>query len=180
MIETERLILRLYKPNEKEKFNELFTDESVMKFVDTGVYTSEKAEEMWQKLVYDFYPKVLKTIYGVFTKEKFRYIGHASIRPRPTKKEDWEIGYILKTNAWGKGFATEIARGLIKFGFNKLNLPEVFATIDDDNFDSIKVAEKAGMSFLNYEFDEEGRFSVYSVKKLSYQSWKTSKVQSCL
>lgn len=169
-IETERLILRLYDENDKADFIATFTDEDVMKYVDTGVLNIEKAEALWNKLIDDFYPKGIDTIFAVFTKTGSKYIGQGWIRPRPTKKEDWEIGYVLQKNAWGKGFATEIARSLVEFGFTELNLPEVFATIDENNFDSIKVAEKAGMNFLRYEYDDEGRFSVYSVKKLSYQS----------
>lgn len=162
--ETERLLLKLYGEADKDEFIRLFTNPDVMKYVDKGVLKVEKAEMLWKKLIYDFYPQGFDTIYAVFEKQNARFIGNSSIRPRPSKKEDWEIGYVLKPEAWGKGYATEIARGLIKFGFEELKLPEVFATIDDDNLDSIKVAEKAGMSFLHYEFDEDGRFSVYSVK----------------
>lgn len=164
-IETERLILKNYIAEDKEDLITLFTDETVMKHVDTGVFSREKAENLWLKLIEEFYPNGKDTIYAVFSKDDNRYVGHASIRPRPTKPEDWEIGYMLKTEEWGKGFATEIARGLIKHGFDELNLPEVYATIDDDNLNSVKVAEKAGMSFLRYEYDEEGRFSVYSIKR---------------
>ena len=71
----------------------------------------------------------------------------------------------MRKSEWRKGCATEIARRLIDFDFKELKLNEIFATIDDDNIGSIRVAEKAGMTFLRYEFDEEGRFSVYSIKK---------------
>lgn len=129
-----------------------------------GVFSRGKAEVLWRKLIGEFYPQGFTTIFGVFGKDNLRYVGHAAIRPRPTKKEDWEISYMLKTADWGRGFATEIAQHLIKLGFNELNLTEIFATIDDDNLISIKVVEKAGMNFLRYEFDDEGRFSVYSCK----------------
>lgn len=163
-METERLILRLYKEDEKSFVLELFTGEAVMRYVDTGVLTAEKAGVLWQKLINEFYPKGKTTVYATFVKEDGRYIGHCSIRPRPDKTEDWEIGYILKKEEWGKGFATEIASHLIALSFAELQLREVFATIDDENLESIKVAEKAGMSFSSYEYDKLGRFSVYSAK----------------
>jgi [ribosomal protein S5]-alanine N-acetyltransferase len=109
-METERLILRLYSAADRENLIELFTDEKVMKFVDMGVYSLEKTESLWQKLIHDFYPNGKTTIYAVFSKADYHYIGHASIRPRPTKPDEWEIGYILKTEEWGQGYATEIAR----------------------------------------------------------------------
>ncbi len=163
-LETKRLVFRHYQTSDKQHFIHLFTDKIVMKNVDRGVLPIEQAEQLWTKLFHEMYPKGVDTIFAVFTKDEHYYAGHASIRPRRSKKEDWEIGYILKTECWRKGFATEIAERLIKHGFEKLKLTEIFGTIDDDNFGSIKVAEKAGMNFLRYEFDDHGRFSVFSIK----------------
>ena len=126
----------------------------------------EQSEKLWQKLIEDSYPKNINTIWAVFAKEDNRYIGSASIRPRPKKTEDWEIVYILKTEDWGKGFATEIARRLVEYGFTNLNLNEVFATVDEEHAASINVLTKIGMKHLDYEYDEQGRFSVYSIKRV--------------
>jgi ribosomal-protein-alanine N-acetyltransferase len=165
-MKTERLVLKVYTENERNDLFALFSDESVMKHVDKGIMTVEQLEKLWNRLFENFYAKNLKTIWAVFSLSDARYIGHASLRPRPTKPEDWEIGYVLKENEWGKGFATEIACRLIEFGFEELNLPEIFATVDDDNFPSIRVLKKAGMSFLEFDYDEQGRYSVYSVKSV--------------
>lgn len=162
-METERLILKLYEETDKENLIRLFTDEKVMKHVDMGVFSQEKAESLWQKLFEYFYPNGITTIYGVFDKTDGHYIGHASIRPRPTNQDEWEIGYILKTDEWRKGYATEIAQELVKFGFNQLNLKGVYATIDTDNFGSIHVLEKAGMKHIRDEYDEQGKFFVYGI-----------------
>lgn len=164
-IETQRLFLRLYKKTDKEKLLKLFTEKEVMMHVGDGVLTNEGAEKLWHKLLENFYPKGKRTIWAVFAKDDSRYIGHASLRPRPAKKEDWEVVYILRKEEWGKGFATEISQKLIEFGFDELNLSEIFATVDDDNFGSINVLKKSGMKFKQYEFDEQGRFSVYSISQ---------------
>ncbi|HSK71184.1 MAG TPA: GNAT family N-acetyltransferase [Pyrinomonadaceae bacterium] len=163
-LETERLILKPYEESDKADFIALFTDAAVMKYVGDGVMTNDQAEAFWQKLFEKLYPQGFN-IWAVFVKEDSRYVGHAGIYPRPTRKEDWEFVYFLNRHSWGKGFATEIARRLVKFAFEELNLPEVFATVDDPHFDSIHVLEKAGMKFERFEFDEDGRFSVYSIRK---------------
>lgn len=163
-METERLFFRLYEEKDKADFINLFTDAVVMKYVGDGVLTTEQAEAFWQKLFEKLYPRAAN-IWAVFAKEDLRYVGYAGIFPRPTKKEDWEFVYFLNQNAWGKGYATEIARRLVEFAFQDLNLPQVFATVDDEHAASIRVLKKAGMNFQNYEFDEQGRFSVYSMKK---------------
>ena len=164
-METERLVLRRYVEKDKQDFIRLFTDAAVMKHVGDGVLNAEQAEAFWRKLFEKLYPQNFN-IWAVFAKRDSAYVGHAGIYPRPTRKEDWEFVYFLDRNAWGKGYATEIARRVIEFGFEELNLPEVFATVDDVHSASIRVLEKAGMSLKNYEYDEQGRFSVYSIKKI--------------
>jgi ribosomal-protein-alanine N-acetyltransferase len=164
-IETKRLLLRNYEETDKEDLLKLFTDKEVMKHVGDGVLTNEEAEKLWKKLLEKFCPNGKRTIWAVFAKDDSRYVGHASLRPRPEKKEDWEVGFILRKEEWGKGFATEISQKLIEFGFDELNLSEIFATVDDDNFASINVLKKSGMKFKQYEFDKQGRFSVYSISK---------------
>lgn len=163
-LDTDRLILRFYQETVSNLFIDLLSDEIVMKNVDHGVLTAAKAKALCSKLTKQMYPNGIDTIYAVFEKDSGNYIGHASIRPRPMIPEDWEINYLLTTTAWGKGFATEITKRLVCHGFTALKLSEVFATIDDENISSIKVAKKVGMSFQRHEFDEDGRFSVYSVK----------------
>lgn len=161
-LETERLVLKLYTEKDKIDLISLFTDSEVMKYVGDGVMTGEQAEVWWGKLFNKFYPQGIN-IWAIFSKDD-GYIGHAGIYPRPTKKEDWEFVYFLARNAWGKGYATEIAQRMIEYGFNELKLPEVFATVDNDHPASIRVLEKAGMNFSHYEYDDEGSFSVYSIK----------------
>lgn len=159
------MILRRYDiEKDKPDFIALFTDAAVMKYVGDGVLNNEQAEAFWRKLFEKLYAENFN-IWAVFAKEDSAYVGHAGIYPRPTRKEDWEFVYFLNRNAWGKGYATEIARRIIRFAFEELNLPEVFATVDDEHAASINVLKKAGMSFKNYEYDEQGRFSVYSIKK---------------
>lgn len=164
-METRRLRLENYTEAEKPKLIALLTDAAVMRHVDRGVLTTAEAEKLWTKLTEEFYPSGRRTIWAVFEKTAAVYVGHAAIRPRPEKPDDWEISYMLTTTAWGRGYATEIAERLVAYGFDTLGLREVFATVDDDNAASINVCRKAGMNFLRYEYDEQGRFSIYSVRK---------------
>ena len=135
-----------------------------MKHVGDGVLTVEQGEEFWRKLFEELYPQAFN-IWAVFARADLSYIGHAGIYPRPTRKKDWELVYFLNRDSWGKGYATEIARRIIEHAFTELNLPKVYATVDDDHSASIRVLEKAGMKFERFEFDEDGQFSVYSIAK---------------
>lgn len=46
---------------------------------------------------------------------------------------------------WGKGLATEAARSVIKYAFDKLAVPQIIASVDQPNTVSIVVLEKLGM-----------------------------------
>ena len=163
-MKTDRLFLRRYTEKDKADFINLFMDAAVMKYVGDGVLTEAQAEAFWRKLFKKLYPQNFN-IWAIFTNEDSHYVGHAGIYPRPTKKEDWEFVYFLNRNFWGKGYATEIARRIVEYSFEELNLPIVYATVDDDHSASIRVLEKAGMNFERYEFDDDGRFSIYSVER---------------
>jgi ribosomal-protein-alanine N-acetyltransferase len=56
-----------------------------------------------------------------------------------------DLGYMLGTDVWGKGFATEIALALVDAAFLDLRADRVISTVDVNNRASIRVLEKIGM-----------------------------------
>lgn len=167
--ETENLILRLYKQNEKEYLSGLLTDESVMKYVgDCRPLTDSEIDYAWHRIQDVNYVENKIGVWGIFNQRTSEYIGHAAIKPRPENDAEWEIVYYLLREEWGKGYGTEVARNLVELGFAVFNLKTVYATVDEENSASIKILEKIGMRFLRYEFDEQGRFSVYSINAPNY------------
>lgn len=59
-----------------------------------------------------------------------------------------EIGYHIHQKYWKKGYATEAAKACLAYGFNKLNLREIFIHTYIKNIPSQRVAEKLGMKKL--------------------------------
>ena len=57
-----------------------------------------------------------------------------------------EIYYKLSPVHWGKGYATEVSKALIKSGFEHFELHKVEAGVATENLASIKVLEKSGMT----------------------------------
>jgi len=57
-----------------------------------------------------------------------------------------EIWYNLMPEHWGNGYATELAKRLVRFGFDILKLHRIEAGVATKNTRSIKVLEKAGMT----------------------------------
>lgn len=161
-IETERCILRLYEEADRANFVALLTDERVMQYVDKGVMSPEAAGALWEKMA-GMYEKGVDTIWAVIAKDDGRYIGNASIRPMVEEPANWEIGYYLREEEWGKGLGTELAARLAKYGFETMGLGAVYATVDYENLPSRRILEKAGLSFYRELVDEQGPFCLYRV-----------------
>ena len=56
-----------------------------------------------------------------------------------------EIGWRLAAEHWGHGYATEAARAVLAFGFERLGLPEIVSFTTTANVRSRRVMEKLGM-----------------------------------
>lgn len=61
---------------------------------------------------------------------------------------DVEIFYHFRQDRWGLGYATELARGLIVYGFAKTDLPRLVGVAYPNNIASHHVLTKAGMTHL--------------------------------
>lgn len=55
------------------------------------------------------------------------------------------LGYRFAVEAWGQGFATEMGRSALDFGFSSLKLEEVYGYVRPTHAASIRVLEKIGM-----------------------------------
>jgi hypothetical protein len=110
-LHTDRLRFELYTDRDKANFIELLTDPAVMRFVENGPLNIDQADALWRKLMREFYPDGVDTIWAVFAKDDGRYVGNASLRPRPERQQDWEIGYYLKPGEWGKASEPRLPRG---------------------------------------------------------------------
>ncbi|MDK3255444.1 GNAT family N-acetyltransferase [Blastococcus capsensis] len=62
--------------------------------------------------------------------------------------DEVEVGWALRTEAWGRGFATEAARAWLEWGLTNLDVPYLTACIAPDNMASRSVAARLGMSVL--------------------------------
>jgi ribosomal-protein-alanine N-acetyltransferase len=80
-----------------------------------------------------------------------------------------QLLYGFHPRHWSKGFATEAARAMIRFGFENGGFDFVIASADTPNLASLRVMEKVGMSFDNRE-TIDGLDAVYY--KLDRQDFK--------
>lgn len=62
-----------------------------------------------------------------------------------------EIGWRLRSDRWGRGFATEAARAMGSFAFDHLGIPILLAVAIPENTASRRVMERLGMRFRGIE-----------------------------
>jgi len=72
-------------------------------------------------------------------------IGRISLTSQNSDIHEWEIGWAIREEDWGKGYASEAALRLLAFAFDELNAHRVVAFCHADNLPSIRVMEKIGM-----------------------------------
>lgn len=59
---------------------------------------------------------------------------------------EFEMGWHVRRDLWGRGYATEAARCCMEYAFRVLDAQRVIALVRPENLSSCRVAEKIGMS----------------------------------
>ena len=146
-LETERLLLRDYLEDLSDLESVLLftTDSLVATHSSWGPLTEEETRE-WLGKTLSYVGEVPRTHYelAIVDRETGEVIGNASLLQRSAEVSEASIGYTLRRDQWGKGFATEVARALVSFGFDDLGLRKLVATTSPANLASQRVLEKAG------------------------------------
>ena len=71
---------------------------------------------------------------------------------RPYRKNKYEMGFHLRPQFWGKGYATEAAKAVIDYAFSVLKTEALFAGHNPNNIASSKILVKLGFRYIGNEF----------------------------
>lgn len=141
-LETDRLILRMWREEDLESYAEMCADPEVMRYLASNPVTKPEA---WRNMAMVIGHWHLRG-YGMFAVEE-RASGELVGRVGPWRPDEWpgfEIGWTLRSKFWGRGFATEAARASLSYAFNELDQAHVISLIHPENAASIRVAERLG------------------------------------
>jgi len=81
---------------------------------------------------------------GIVLRESGTLCGGVGLRIEPDHRSA-ELGYWIGVAHWGKGYATEAAMAVVKYGFETLQLHRIFASHFANNSASARVLRKIGM-----------------------------------
>lgn len=144
--ETQRLIFRDWKEQDLNEFREMNNDDRVMKYFPKTL--TEEETDRFYKIIQDEFRNYGYGLYAVETKHNNGFIGFIGFHYANFKSQFTpciEIGWRLKYEAWGNGFATEGARECLKYGFEKLKFNKIYSFTSKINLQSENVMKKIGM-----------------------------------
>jgi RimJ/RimL family protein N-acetyltransferase len=153
ILETPRLILRHLVMDDLDELLALYSDPEIRRYFPEGVLSLEETREEleWFLNGHPEHPEL--GLWGTVHKDTGKFIGRCGLLPwKIDGILEVEIAYLINKDFWHQGLATEAANGIMKYGFEKLNLPRLICLIDPENVASQRVAQKIGMA-LEKEVD---------------------------
>lgn len=176
---TNRLHLRGWQDEDYEPFYRMSMDPRVMEYLPAfpdrtacdgflDHMRTELAEKGWG-------------FWAVERKEDGVFMGMVGMhRPGPefgVGEDCVEMGWRLAREFWGKGYVTEAAKEILRFGFEELNLPEIVSFTALGNERSLAVMERLGMERDEKVFDlllfpPDSPHRPHCICRLSREKWR--------
>ncbi len=145
---TARLLLRAWTPADGEALFKILQEEDILRYFPNPKPPEKSTAEayidrhlaQWERFGYGHW--------AVVTPADGRVVGWNGLEYLPELGEV-EVAYLLSHAVWGRGYATEVAKAAIHFGFEQAGLKQIIGLVHPDNAASIRVFEKCGLKFAD-------------------------------
>ena len=145
-IETARLRLRPFIADDLDAIYRIWIDPEVRRYLwDAEVISRERAASIVEASRASFETDGLG-LWAVFPRGEDALIGFGGFWFFHDPPE-LQLLYGIAPAHWGKGLATEVARAMLRYGFEERSFDRIVASADRPNRASLRVMEKAGMTF---------------------------------
>jgi ribosomal-protein-alanine N-acetyltransferase len=174
---TERLILREFMEEDWKAVLEYQSDPLYLRYYAWTGRTEAEVREFvgWFLKSQKEQPRA-KFQLAVTLRDGNRLIGNCGVRINDMALREGNIGYELDPRHWGRGYATEAAREIVRFGFEELCLHRIWSWCVAENVGSARVLKKVGFLEEGYLREKEfykGRWWDQRVFGLLDREWKT-------
>jgi RimJ/RimL family protein N-acetyltransferase len=156
ILETPRLRLRELQQSDFDELYTMFNDPLVMRYYPST--RDRQGTQQWIDWIRDSYAKRGYGLWAVELRSNGEFVGQCGLLLQDVDgAQHLEVGYLLKSTHWHKGYATEAARACKEYAFTTLGVPSVISLIRPVNTPSRAVAERNGMkvdqttTFRGYE-----------------------------
>jgi RimJ/RimL family protein N-acetyltransferase len=147
-VETERLLLRGWRPDDLDDLAEIFRKEEVWWYPFKRGWGRDETEEFLERRIAEWATRGW-SLWAVEVKGERKLIGYLGLAPPeflPEVMPTVEIGWRLDPAWWGRGFATEGGRAALAYGFEVLDLDEIVGIYEPENRASGRVMNRLGMT----------------------------------
>ncbi|HEX5886321.1 MAG TPA: GNAT family N-acetyltransferase [Pyrinomonadaceae bacterium] len=154
VLETERLFLRRFTPDDAEFILTLVNEPSFLRYIgDKQVRNLEDARQYILNGPVASYERNDFGLYLVELREPHTPIGMCGLIKRE-ELPDPDIGFAFLPDFWNKGFAFEAAAVVLQDAGDRLRLQRLLAITSQDNDASIKLLQR-----LEFRFEQEIKLS---------------------
>ncbi len=162
--ETPRLILREFSANDADALGTILSDPETMRFYPAPL--DRAGVEEWIARNLRHYAQDGHGLWAMVLKATGELIGDCGLTVQPVDDADEiEIGYHVRRDHWGQGFATEAARACRDYGFVRLPVDHIISLIRPENLPSRRVAEKNGMTIWKEVVRKNIPHLAYSIRR---------------
>ena len=178
VLETERLILRGWRQDDLDQLAAMNASDEVMRFFPDRPNRAQSAAMLTR--INDHMSRHGFCFWAMERVEDGRFLGFTGLF-RPAFHAHFtpcvEVGWRLRSEAWGHGYATEAGRASLEFAFDRLGLDELVSMAVADNLPSRRVMERLGMTrrpeddFGHPKVPFDHPFRRHVLYRLSKETW---------
>jgi ribosomal-protein-alanine N-acetyltransferase len=143
-LRTARLTLRDFVPDDFGAIHAYASDPEGTRFMFHGPRSVEDTRDYLDRMLasQQEVPRMIWELAVVATASD-RLVGACDLTCENEREAD--LGFILSKEVWGRGYATEAARAMVRVGFEELGVMRIVATCDVKNSASARVLDKSGL-----------------------------------
>lgn len=164
ILETNRLQLRRFAPEDADALAEVLSDPVAMQFYPAAF--DRAGVQHWIAKNIERYRRDGHGLWAMLRKGSSGLIGDCGcVLQEVDGANEVEVGYHVRRDLWGNGYATEAARACMEYAFAKLGAQRVISIIRPENVQSRRVAEKNGMMCEKTIFWRNYNHCIYVIRR---------------
>jgi RimJ/RimL family protein N-acetyltransferase len=141
VIQTQRLILRRVTTNDLDEMVQFMAAPEIAQFL--GTFTRDEADT-WLAEVNHSWTELGYGRLAITDRRTGRLLGRTGLRRFP-ELDATELGWTLRRDAWGHGYATEAAKACANWAFVQRGIDKLISLIEHGNRRSVLLANRLGM-----------------------------------
>lgn len=183
-IRTERLVLRLVRPDDRAAIGAYCADPEVTRYLPFPALDEDGLSTRMERLIAGTAPSATGEILALAVEHEGVLVGDLMLRLTTAHSPESspsiaELGWVFGPAYAGRGFATESAAALVDLAFTHYPLHRLMAQLDPRNLASARLCERLGMTFEAHTREDyaerAGGWSDTAVYGLLRREWEAGR-----